>query len=154
MNPLFLAVVLFFTGLRACHSGGKVTDYPPVLDALFPEGRRTVTLESLAQTDQLPSNENFRVVELGRDRESSHHLVWIRDQEIPHRHDRHDLFVVILRGYGGMRLDQEERRVGSGSILYIPRGTVHAFRNSSDQPALAYAVYVPAFDGLDRVPAD
>jgi mannose-6-phosphate isomerase-like protein (cupin superfamily) len=44
----------------------------------------------------------------------------------------------------------EERAVGQGSILYVPRATVHAFRNTSDEPAAAYAVYTPAFDGQDR----
>ena len=50
-----------------------------------------------------------------------------------------------------MRLGNEERPVGEGSILYVPRGTVHAFRNAAEQPAVAYAVYAPAFDGQDRV---
>ncbi|MBW2416685.1 MAG: cupin domain-containing protein, partial [Deltaproteobacteria bacterium] len=77
--------------------------------------------------------------------------VWIRDREVPHRHDRHDLLVVILRGYGGMTLGETERALGEGSILYVPRGTVHTFRNASPEPAVAYAVYVPAFDGVDRV---
>ncbi len=76
---------------------------------------------------------------------------WIRDGEVPHRHDRHDLFVVILKGHGGMRLGNDEQPVGQGSILYVPRGAPHAFRNLLGQPALAYAVYAPAFDGKDRV---
>ena len=122
-----------------------------VLDALFPEGRTTLELEVLAARDGLEPGQDFVVLELGRDAGSSHHLVWIRDREVPHRHDRHDLFVVILRGYGAMRLGDTERAVGQGSILYVPRGTVHAFRNDSDAPAVAYAVYAPAFDGSDRV---
>jgi mannose-6-phosphate isomerase-like protein (cupin superfamily) len=36
----------------------------------------------------------------------------------------------------------------------VPRGTPHAFANESGEPALAYAVYVPAFDGQDRVPVE
>jgi mannose-6-phosphate isomerase-like protein (cupin superfamily) len=52
-----------------------------------------------------------------------------------------------------MRLGADERPVGEGSILYVPRGTVHAFRNATAEPALAYAVYAPAFDGKDRAPA-
>ncbi len=90
------------------------------------------------------------MVEIGRDEHTSHHLVAIRDRETPHRHDRHDLFVVILRGHGAMRIGTEERPVGIDSILYVPRGTAHAFRNDSGEPAFAYAVYAPAFDGSDR----
>jgi mannose-6-phosphate isomerase-like protein (cupin superfamily) len=49
-----------------------------------------------------------------------------------------------------MRIGDEERPVGEGSILYVPRGTVHAFQNDSEEPAAAYVVYVPTFDGEDR----
>jgi mannose-6-phosphate isomerase-like protein (cupin superfamily) len=126
----------------------------PVLDALFPDGRRNETLAALAASEPLADGEDFRVRQIGRDAHTSHHLVWIRDREQPHRHDRHDLFVVVLRGWGAMRLGGEERPVGEGSILYVPRGTAHAFRNQSPDVAVAYAVYAPAFDPADRVPAD
>ncbi len=56
----------------------------------------------------------------------------------------------ILQGHGRMRIGSEDRAVGQGSILYVPRATVHAFRNLSDAPAAAYAAYAPAFDGQDR----
>ncbi len=127
---------------------------PATLDALFPSGRVTLPLDALAARHPLPAGEDFVVREVARDAHSSHHVVWIRDREQPHRHDRHDLFVVIVRGFGTMRLGAEERPVGSGSILYVPRGTPHAFKNESGEPALAYAVYVPAFDGQDRVPVE
>lgn len=123
---------------------------PPVLDALFPDGRRTEALAALADAEALGPDESFRLREIGRDAHSSHHVVWIRDREVPHRHDRHDLFVVMLRGHGTMRLGDEERPVGAGSVLYVPRGTVHAFRNRSGEVAAAYAIYAPAFDGRDR----
>ncbi|MBK7975297.1 MAG: cupin domain-containing protein [Deltaproteobacteria bacterium] len=73
----------------------------------------------------------FKVVEVGRDAASSHHVVAIRDPEALHRHDTHDLFVVTLRGHGTMRIGGETRPVGEGSVLYVPRATVHAFTNLS-----------------------
>ncbi|MBM4335623.1 MAG: cupin domain-containing protein [Deltaproteobacteria bacterium] len=126
----------------------------PALDAVFATGRLTLPLEALASRYPLAPGKDFQVSEIGRDEHSSHHAVWIVDREIPHRHDRHDLFVVMLRGHGAMRLGDEERPVGEGSILYVPRGMPHAFRNASGAPALAYAIYAPAFDGRDRVPVD
>lgn len=123
---------------------------PAVVDALFPDGRRTEALAALAASETLAPGEPFRLREIGRDANTSHHLVWIRDRETPHRHDRHDLFVVMLRGSGTMLLGAEERAVGEGSVLYVPRGTVHAFRNTSGDVAAAYAIYTPAFDGRDR----
>jgi mannose-6-phosphate isomerase-like protein (cupin superfamily) len=124
---------------------------PAVLDALFGEQRMTVALQALETRATLAAGESQRVVEIARDDVSSHHLVAIRDRETPHRHDRHDLLVVVLEGHGAMRLGDEEKPVGQGSILWVPRGTVHAFRNTSDGPAVAYAVYLPPFDGEDRV---
>jgi len=126
-------------------------DPPGVLDALFADGRRTESLAALADAETLAPGESFRLREIGRDAHTSHHVVWIRDREIAHRHDRHDLWVVMLRGHGTMRLGDEERPVGAGSVLYVPRGAVHAFRNLSGDVAAAYAVYSPAFDGRDRV---
>jgi mannose-6-phosphate isomerase-like protein (cupin superfamily) len=124
---------------------------PPVLDAVFPDGRQTLPFEVLAARAALGPGEDLRVEELARDAATSHHVVAIRDRETPHRHDRHDLLVVVIEGHGFMRLGDAERPVGEGSILYVPRGTLHAFRNAGAAPAVAYAVYLPAFDGRDRV---
>jgi len=133
-------------------SGVAAEDAPPaMLDALFPSGRETLSLQALAARVKLAPGEDFRVTLLARDASTSQHLVAIRGAEVPHRHDRHALIVVMLRGHGRMRLGAEERPVGEGSILYVPQGTVHAFRNESQEPAVSYAVYVPAFDGRDRV---
>jgi mannose-6-phosphate isomerase-like protein (cupin superfamily) len=127
---------------------------PAVLDALFGDTRTTVPLAALATRATLGAGESQRVVEIARDAASSHHVVAIRDAELPHRHDHHDLLVVVLEGHGAMRIGDEERPVGQGSILWIPRGTVHAFRNTSGAPAFAYAIYLPPFDGSDRVAVD
>jgi mannose-6-phosphate isomerase-like protein (cupin superfamily) len=133
-------------------SGVAAEDAPPAMfDALFPGGRETVPLAALAARIQLAPGEDFRVTLLARDTQTSQHLVAIRGAEVPHRHDRHALLVVMLRGHGRMRIGAEERPVGEGSVLYVPPGAVHAFRNESPEPAVAYAVYVPAFDGKDRV---
>ncbi len=127
--------------------------HPPMFDALFPSGRMTVELAALAGRVTLAPGEEQRAIELGRDANTSQHLVAIRGQESAHRHEHHDLLIVMLRGQGRMRLGAEERAVGEGSILYIPRGSVHAFRNESPEPAIAYAIYLPAFDGRDRTAA-
>ena len=127
-------------------------DPATVLDAVIAGQRMTIERDALIARAELREDQNFRVVEVGRDDHTSHHVVAIRDREQPHSHERHDLFVVILRGHGTMLLGDEERPVGLDSILYVPRGTTHAFHNTSGEPAFAYAVYTPAFDGRDRTP--
>jgi mannose-6-phosphate isomerase-like protein (cupin superfamily) len=148
---LFAGIALAAVALAVSPAPGPT---PATLDALFPSGRLTLTLDALAAKYPLPPGKEFQVDEVGRDAHSSQHVVWIVDREVPHRHDTHDLFVVMVRGYGTMRLGAEKRPVGQGSILYVPRGTPHAFANESGEPALAYAVYFPAFDGKDRVTVD
>ena len=61
--------------------------------------------------------------------------------------------IVLLRGHGSMRLGDDTRPVAEGSVLYVPRGTVHAFRNGGgrDDPSFAHVIYAPPFDGEDRV---
>jgi mannose-6-phosphate isomerase-like protein (cupin superfamily) len=126
---------------------------PAVVDAGL-EPRLTVPLDELPARARLAADQDFRVVLLGRDAHSSHHIVAIRHGETLHRHDRHDLLVVMVEGHGTLQLGDELRTVGEGSVLYVPRGTRHAFTNASDAPATAYAIYMPAFDGKDRVEAE
>lgn len=147
-----IAAFVFAAACLGCAAAAK--NPSPMLDGLWPEGRRTTPLDELADRAPLSPGQDFRVVEVGRDAATSHHVVSIRTRETPHRHDRHDLWVVMLRGHGTMRLGEEARPVGEGSILWVPRGTPHAFANASDAPAVAYAVYAPPFDGADRVPVD
>lgn len=146
-----LAVTAAAAGFWVASGVTAASDPPAVLDALYPTGRATVELKMLAARVRLAPGEDTRVIELARDKGTSQHLVAIRKAEVPHRHDRHDLLVVMLRGYGSMNIAGQPKPVGEGSILYVPRGAVHAFRNEAPEPAVAYAVYVPAFDGRDRV---
>jgi mannose-6-phosphate isomerase-like protein (cupin superfamily) len=146
-----IAALLAGGVLVACAASDGGDPTPAVLDALWPGGRDTVELSQLAGRAPLAADEDFRAVEIARDGATSHHVVSIRGAEVPHRHERHDLLVVLLKGFGSMRLADEVSTVGEGSILYIPRGTPHAFTNRSDAVAVAYAVYLPAFDGTDRV---
>jgi len=127
---------------------------PQVVDVLFPTGRLTQPVAELLAAHPLEAGKDFQVIELGRDAASSQHLAWIVDREQPHRHDRHDLFVVMLRGSGTMRIGAETRPVGEGSLIYVPRATPHAFTNLSGAPAAAYAIYFPPFDGKDREPVE
>lgn len=130
------------------------SDSAPTVDALLGSERVRIPLAALAERVPLAADQPFRVVEVGRDASTSHHLAAIRSAEKPHRHDHHDQLVVIARGYGTVRVGERTLPVGEGSIVYVPRGTVHAFTNQSGAPAVSYVIYTPPYDGVDRVEVD
>ncbi len=146
----YLGLALGLAGL-ALSSCAK----PPVavFDAFLPEGRRTEPLSALVD-QPLEPDQYVRFTEIGRDEHSSHHLIWVRIGGVLHRHDHHDLNAVLLRGFGRLQLGDEEREVGPGSIIYAPRGVPHVFSNRSNEPAVAYFVFTPPYDGVDRVLID
>jgi mannose-6-phosphate isomerase-like protein (cupin superfamily) len=67
-----------------------------------------------------------------------------------HYHLNHDEIVFIIRGSGTMRVHQDEFLVQAGDILFIPRKTVHSF-SPSGADVLALSIFVPKFDGKDRI---
>jgi quercetin dioxygenase-like cupin family protein len=62
---------------------------------------------------------------------------------IPHWHD--DLYEVfyVLEGEIEYLLDGQWRPAAAGSTVFIPAGTVHAFRNASGHPARHLAIGPP-----------
>lgn len=67
-----------------------------------------------------------------------------------HYHAKHDETVVIVRGWGTMRLGDQERVVRAGDLMFIPQGTPHAFTPHGDD-VVAVSVFSPKFDGKDRI---
>lgn len=82
----------------------------------------------------------------------SHHIVQIRDREIPHIHKFHDLTVIVLGGRGYIMWEQRRIDLKAGDVLFIPRGLAHYYVNGSEEPAVAFAIYSPPFDGKDTIP--
>lgn len=138
--------------MAAAAAAGSSPAEPAAVDVLLGNTRTTRALAPLAASasGSLAADEPARVRELGRDTDTSHHLVTLRNREPLHRHDRHAITVLVLEGDGAMHIDGEERPVGKGSLIYVPRGAVHAFINHSEQPAVAYVLYSPPYDGTDR----
>lgn len=135
--------------LAACGPAPQ-TAPAPVLDLAL-AARVEEPFATLAARVPLEPDQDFRVEELGRSEQTSHHVGAIRTGEALHRHDRHDQLVVLVRGRGTMRVGEEVRPVEQGSILFLPRGVPHAFTNGGVEPAIAYLMYAPPYDGKDRV---
>lgn len=119
----------------------------------FPSGRsgKGVTLDAWLKSHPLAAGQEIRLDEISRGDSSSAHTVQIRKEEPLHIHQNHDVLVVILKGRGVLTLEKRRLEVKPGAVVSIPRGMPHSFVNQGSDPAVAFAVFMPAFDGKDRV---
>lgn len=111
-------------------------------------------LDRILAANPLPVSENIRLTTLGLAKEVSHHIVQIRDREPPHIHKERDATVILLRGQGYLMLDGRRIDLTAGDVLFIPRRAVHYFVNTFGEPSVALAIFSPAFDGKDSIPAE
>lgn len=62
------------------------------------------------------------------------------DEVESHQHPDHDQALVYLRGRGVQVVGTEEVPVRRGSLLFLPRGTVHGFRRERSQSPICLAL--------------
>ena len=62
----------------------------------------------------------------------------------PHIHTREDEFFYVLDGTFEIRIGDELHAVGAGGYAYVPRGTVHNFRNTAATPSRLLVGFTPA----------
>ncbi len=118
------------------------------------DGGKGVTLEAWLQQHPLKPDEEVGLVELSRGETASSHLVQIRKREGLHTHDKHDAIAILLKGQGILAIGEQRLELKPGSIVTVPRGVPHSFVNKAQEPAVAYVLFTPAFDGKDRVPVE
>jgi quercetin dioxygenase-like cupin family protein len=61
----------------------------------------------------------------------------------PHFHTREDEFFYVIDGSFEIRIGDELHAVGPGGFAYVPRGTVHNFRNTADTPSRILVGFTP-----------
>lgn len=137
--PASLAVCAVFVALAGWLTPERTSPPPRFYDcpgALHPEGGANVTTAAVG----------------GYESASVHHLV-VADGVKTHFHRTHDETVTVLAGTGRMRLGEETRNVTAGTVLLIPRGTLHSLE-VTDGPVEAISTFSPSFDGKDRIFVD
>jgi quercetin dioxygenase-like cupin family protein len=142
-----LAAVFFLWTIAGCA-------LPPHL--LLPNGQaadRSV-LSAMLAAHPLPAGQNFSATLLGRTELLSYHLIQIRDRERPHLHASHDASVTLLRGSGHLYIAGQPHEMRAGDVAVIRHGMPHYFVNSGSEPAVAFAAFVPPYDGTDQVPME
>jgi mannose-6-phosphate isomerase-like protein (cupin superfamily) len=109
-------------------------------------------IEKVLAENPLAPNENIKMTTLGQGQGVSHHVVQVRDREKPHIHKIHDGTVVMVKGRGYLMLENRRIDLSAGDIVFVPRGAVHYFVNTAGEPAVAFVVFSPPFDGKDTLP--
>jgi len=61
----------------------------------------------------------------------------------PHIHTGEDEFFYVLDGAFEIRIDDELHALGPGGYAYVPRGTVHNFRNTAETPSRILVGFTP-----------
>jgi quercetin dioxygenase-like cupin family protein len=61
----------------------------------------------------------------------------------PHIHTREDEFFYVLEGTFEIRIGQELHTLAAGGFAFVPRGTVHNFRNVEDRPNRILVGFTP-----------
>jgi quercetin dioxygenase-like cupin family protein len=62
----------------------------------------------------------------------------------PHVHTGEDEFFYVLDGSFEIRIGDQLHAVGPGGFAYVPRGTVHSFRNTAKTPSRILVGFTPA----------
>ena len=62
----------------------------------------------------------------------------------PHVHTREDEFFFVLDGSFEVRIGEDVHTLGPGGYAYVPRGTVHNFRNVAETPSRILVGFTPA----------
>lgn len=111
------------------------------------------TIDAAAAIAQAPPGD-VAIQDLGRTAWVSHHIAVVRTAEQPHYHRFHDLTVMVLCGEGVLNVEQRHIPMKAGDVAHVNRGVPHFFRNTGKEPAAAFVVFAPPFDGRDTITAE
>ena len=142
IKGLFLILIPF---LFACvYPKGRIYSYDE--KGLFQKGWMEIVKEN-----PIGKDENIKVTPIFKNEDGSHFIIQIRDREKPHIHETHDLTVVVKCGKGILNLGKDKLPMKSGDIAFIPKGAFHYFVNTGSEPAVAYVIFNPSYDGKDMI---
>lgn len=161
MNTIKITLRFVFPLLSLAFIGCTTVRYYPTnfVESLkhptkFPEvySSTVKNIEEVAEKNPLGEGEEVKITDVGENKNSSMHLVQVRENgELrPHYHKRHDEVVYVKKGSGIATLDGTRYMVKPGSILQVPAKTVHKFLNTGGEPFVAVSIISPPFDGRDE----
>jgi mannose-6-phosphate isomerase-like protein (cupin superfamily) len=117
-------------------------------------GALTTKLDAFLAAHPLAAPQALRIDRIDRTDTASYHVVQARGSEAPHRHETHDLSVLVLRGEGTLTLDGVPLPLKAGDMIFIRHDRVHWFAATGGEVAVAIAIFTPPLDAPDGVPVD
>src|SRR5262245_66605819 len=120
---------------------------PRVIHLSVPNG--AIDLDEFLAVHRLADQGGIRVDQIGRAEGASYHLVQVLGSERPHRHEAHDLTVLVLRGHGVLTRLAGRTPLAQGDAAVVPRGEPHWFASEGAFPAVALVVFAPPLDAPD-----
>ena len=161
MNTIKITLRFVFPLLSLAFLGCTTVRYYPTnfVESLkhptkFPEvySSTVKNIEEVAEKNPLGEGEEVKITDVGENKNSSMHLVQVREngELCSHYHKRHDEVVYVKKGSGIATLDGTRYMIKPGSVLQIPTKTVHKFLNTGGEPFVAVSIFSPPFDGRDE----
>ncbi|GBC99518.1 hypothetical protein HRbin17_02043 [bacterium HR17] len=120
----------------------------------LPSQTTLATGTEIAARLQVPDGQGIARSLLGQTEHATLMAVAVRTQELPHRHAKSDLLVIVLRGQGKMTVGDRTETVRVGDIVFVPKGVPHFFTNTDRAPSVALVLFTPPFQPGDTVPVN
>ena len=76
-------------------------------------------------------------------------ITWVEgeteSEQYRHAHDSEQVYVIVA-GRGIMHVDGEEKEVGSGTLVFVPRNAVHSIHNHGAEKLVFVTAASPPFE--------
>lgn len=109
------------------------------------------TVQNLNEVQPDTTFENIHVQKVSTDDNASTFIIWVNQGVKAHYHAKHTENLVVIEGTGEMTINDKTYNIGPGDYIYLPEGTIHSVKVTSDVPLKVISIQAPAFLGKDRI---
>lgn len=103
-------------------------------------------------TVKAPANyDNIYSRPLYSDSLASGFVIFIKKEVKEHKHALHSENILVLEGEAVMKIEGKSFSIKKGDMIFVPKGTWHYVKVSSNVPLKVLSVQSPNFDGKDRI---
>lgn len=118
---------------------------------LFSSTGGLLSQENLKELEANEPYENIRVQRIAGDSLSTQFVIWVKDTVRTHQHRKHSESIYVLEGDARFYIENEQKTIGAGDFLFIPKGSWHSVKVTSEHPLKVISTQSPEFTGADRV---